>query len=607
MADELLKKVRVNDGIYVEVYQQGKRKYTILNDSGVEERGEKSRDPQTDDYFINEALRLYAVKKGKPNGFYKVIQDPYKDPYEKRVYGNGDKSPYYLNNGCKINIQWIGTTPNPKFELGTFSNPEDADYLGAPVERYLYNQPITASEDDAENRNILQPMSSWVVAEPFQMGLDVMSNPKMTEPNYRDKSTVNDKIVTVSLPDGVKEEGDYLVWTDGGLMYNTKAIPATASFDEFRIIRGGLGIGGRPQDQITYFTDSYKDSDIIKRVIEKFISQVTSLHGISYTEQNLQLCSPDTASCSVIPYYSPVLPPNNTPSQIIENDTPKSATQSSNKIKLSIDGLPDDIVIKAKTNLDTFTIWAGPIPKSPSEVDNFEELADLDQEYMEGGYMGFEETGMDFKTWAIQSEVSNSQEDSNSNMGTVGGPVDIKPYSSFSQLLDLAGQCARALGKNSRVNAENLKKGYTKGIHGLCPQGTQAVLYALTGVKALGQISGNADWFSFKNPTNPAGGENRSSFSSTGYFNDKVKIKQNNGSWKGTYLTDKSQWQVGDVIAMGYTNGKNYGHIQVWTGFKWMSDFTQNAIQQNNVDPNSVALWRLNQKGIDAVNKQSGK
>ena len=150
-----------------------------------------------------------------------------------------------------------------------------------------------------------------------------------------------------------------------------------------------------------------------------------------------------------------------------------------------------------------------------------------------------------------------------------------------------------------------MRKGYTKGIHGLCPQGTQAVLYALTGIKSLGQISGNADWFSFKNPSTGGG---RSSFSQTGYFNDKIKISQSGTSWKGTYITDKTQWQVGDVIAMGYTDGKPYGHIQVWTGFSWMSDFKQgNAIQQNHVDTNSVALWRLNDKGIAAVKKQQGQ
>ena len=56
---------------------------------------------------------------------------------------------------------------------------------------------------------------------------------------------------------------------------------------------------------------------------------------------------------------------------------------------------------------------------------------------------------------------------------------------------------------------------------------------------------------------------------------------------------------------MAYT-AKSYGHIQVWTGYSWMSDFKQgDSIQKNNVNPDSIALWRLNEKGIAAVRKQS--
>ena len=205
--------------------------------------------------------------------------------------------------------------------------------------------------------------------------------------------------------------------------------------------------------------------------------------------------------------------------------------------------------------------------------------------------------------------MSKGQQDSNSNENSTppGTPVNIKPVSSFEALIDLAGQCARELGKGAKVNAENMKKGYKKELHGLCPQGTQAVLYALTGVKQLGLISGNADWFSF-GPTSPAGSDNKSSFSKTGYYNDKIKITQQNGkNWIGTYLdsSSKSMWQIGDVIAMAYS-ASAYGHIQVWTGYSWMSDFKQgNFIQQGRVNPNSVALWRMNDKGIAALKKQN--
>jgi len=171
-------------------------------------------------------------------------------------------------------------------------------------------------------------------------------------------------------------------------------------------------------------------------------------------------------------------------------------------------------------------------------------------------------------------------------------------YKTLDELLKIAGKKARTLGKNARVQYNNLKSGYKKGVHGLCPQGTQAVVVALTGVSALGRISGNADWFSFKSPSTGGG---RSSFAvpigGKTYYNDKVKVGLSN------YVSNPSAWQVGDIIVMGYTGGKLYGHIQVWTGWKWVSDFSQNKIQQNKVDWSTVALWRLNENGKAAVQK----
>lgn len=183
-------------------------------------------------------------------------------------------------------------------------------------------------------------------------------------------------------------------------------------------------------------------------------------------------------------------------------------------------------------------------------------------------------------------------------------------YKNLDELLQKAGQWARTLGKNPRVKYENLKINYVQGIHGLCPQGTQSVVVALTGIKGLGLLTGNADWFSFKNPSTGGG---RSSFAvpigGKVYYNDKVKInipKNSNGTpnFSNSYFGDPSQWQVGDIIVMGYTDGKPYGHIQCWTGWKWVSDFSQNQLQKNHVDTDSIALWRLNQNGKAAVESQ---
>jgi hypothetical protein len=173
-------------------------------------------------------------------------------------------------------------------------------------------------------------------------------------------------------------------------------------------------------------------------------------------------------------------------------------------------------------------------------------------------------------------------------------------YRTLDKLLKIAGDLARKIGKNERVKYENLKSSYIAGVHGLCPQGTQAVVAALTGVNELGKINGHADWFSFKSPGTDTKSTGASSFAinvgGTTYYHNKVKVDEE-------WIKDPTKWQVGDVIAQGYSS-KRYGHIQVWTGFAWVSDFTQKKVQTSKVDFDTVALWRLNENGIAAVESQ---
>ena len=604
MAEDILgKAVRIDEKEYVpkgaklEVWTKGRHKYLVkhLDPKGIKApptdtirylNGEKISASLSDDEvikaFIEESERISIAATAiqvKPVPAYKVIQDPYSDEPPKRVYGDG-KSPYYLNNGCKIFIEWRGFIPNPEFVLGTFSTAEEAKQASGPgdPDRLLSKQLIT-SDKDIWPLSSIAPFSTWIVPTgEVNASLQPVSN-------YRDSSSVTSKKITIYLPDGFTENGGkgYLIF---------------AKNEQIRYSTDTTAIEDTNRNQ------NVEDSKIIERVIELIKRMVKELHGIA--DYDLKLCSPDSEACKLIEYKSPLEPPNKTPEAAAVADTPLP-NKAKPKIKFNIEGLPEAIEVKAKEDLPTFIVWAGSIPKPASDqVDDFEDSDDeLDPEYIEGDYKGLEETGMTFEAWALQDDVAGGQQDSDSKTGPVGEKVDIKPVSSFDALIDLAGKCARELGKDAKVTAAHMKQGYDKDLHGLCPQGTQAVLYALTGVKAVGQLSGNADHFSF-GPTHPTSTK-RSSFATTGYFNDKVKVTQINSSWKGTYLTDKTKWQVGDVIAMAYTaaSGKNYGHIQVWTGYYWMSDFKQNAIQQRNVEPESVALWRMNDKGLAAVKKQT--
>lgn len=290
----------------------------------------------------------------------------------------------------------------------------------------------------------------------------------------------------------------------------------------------------------------------------------------------LELCAPNNESCSIIEYKSPLKP--------IESEKPVTLFATNETPKEKVTFVTPKEAIKVNIDAD-FKVYIGTVSEitdnaSSSDVDDYWGTSD---EYTEANFEGMDEQELE-----LQEDVANYEEDSTTNLGQVGTPANIHPVASLDELLKLAGECARELGKNGRVRYENLKRGYTKGIHGLCPQGTLSVLYALTGVKKIGQLNGNANSFSFNG---------NGSFANTGYFSNRVKVDV-------SYFNSKSSWQVGDVIAVDYTDGKPYGHIQVWTGLCWMSDFRQNDLQRKHVDWNSVALWRLNAKGIDAAKQQ---
>lgn len=436
MAEDILgKTVRIDDkqfnpkGAKFEVWTKRRHKYIKWY------RDEKNGIISTENYIDNDKIsasltddevikawlsQREAFAKFRPDlQVYKVIQDPYSDePITKRVYGDG-KSPYYLNNGCSINIEWRGQKPNPDFTLGTFSNPEDAEnyyrkrtngvrngpnrYLRDTVENPVI---LTSSVDDANDTSKL-PTSSWVVEEPFDSGIAGISV-EMTEPNYRDKSSVDNKIVTVNMPTGFTEnEGKgYLVWTNHGLQYDTKALPYGTEYQKTLLIdtQGNVVDPGSTTstsglravnavttgDIIRHFGSGNKDADIVSEVIEKFKSMVVEKHGISRTDYDLKLCEPDSEACKLIEYKSPLEGSNNTPDQAAALDTPKGGSQSS-KIKLVIDGLGDDLQVRAKEDLPEFTIWTGPIPKPKELRDEFDELGELDDEYTESNYTGEEE------------------------------------------------------------------------------------------------------------------------------------------------------------------------------------------------------------------------
>jgi LAS superfamily LD-carboxypeptidase LdcB len=477
MADQILKTVRITDNIKVEVLQQGKkRKYVIFYDgnndyitgrrSGYDDtdknnntKSEKYDVAMSDDDVIEMALKAYNGRFGSYSKKFSITQNIYSDPAPARTYGNGDKSPYYLNNGCAINIQWIGKIPNPEFNPGTYSNLNDAEKAGkgSGKPRYLENSTITSTTDNADNSDTL-PKSSWSVSPPVIFDDDPFGNSSTgtlvsagqeVPVDYRDTSYVQDKIVTVTLSKGFTENDGkgYLVWTNHGLQYNTKALPNGTEYQKNVLVDAqGNIVDPEKYDDLTQedlrklrpvtvttsgdiienFRNDNKDSDIVSRVIEKFKNMVSQLHGISNNDYDLKLCAPDNEACSLIPYKSPL----ESPVKANDLQTPPGPTPSNanTKIKFTIDGLPTEIILKAKEDLDTFTIWAGPIPKISNGSGNIDDYEDgIGEEYIEGGFTGTEED-LIYQKEEKSFELEGGPEEFNKEVQKAAEVFESEPY-----------------------------------------------------------------------------------------------------------------------------------------------------------------------------------
>jgi hypothetical protein len=167
------------------------------------------------------------------------------------------------------------------------------------------------------------------------------------------------------------------------------------------------------------------------------------------------------------------------------------------------------------------------------------------------------------------------------NQSPVPEPISTTSIGNESALLNEAKKYAGGgtLGEKVRNNLNG-----TRGT-GACARGTVAVIGAMTNNSRFtqGTAGGNASDFGLN------GGL---SFTSSGIYNPKQSLPSN-------YLNDSSQWRVGDVVASG-GGSKGYGHIQVWTGSQWVSDFQQgNRVLQGGYS--GFALHRMNAQGEAAL------
>jgi len=138
------------------------------------------------------------------------------------------------------------------------------------------------------------------------------------------------------------------------------------------------------------YTGNQEDSSIIEYIISNIQSQISRFNGV---DSKLALCNPDTESCKLIRHvdFNAVTPPTTTDDSATKDLAP-GLSRSSDKTKLFLVGLPDDIQIKAGENLPDFSVYVNKIPDvvdtqlTNPQTDEFSDLEELDGEYVEASF-----------------------------------------------------------------------------------------------------------------------------------------------------------------------------------------------------------------------------
>jgi hypothetical protein len=288
---------------------------------------------------------------------------------------------------------------------------------------------------------------------------------------------------------------------------------------------------------------------------------------------------------------------------------PESSSSSTNQTKALTDKLDF-----SKTNLDPNDPDIKKIIAPSAAAIGVAAMAFISADIADGTFDAKNFKLEDYESAAGESDAvkADALNDALIEQGILPEKEDIPPPSGDKKksLLRLAIDVSKRTGRtqSGRIRYETISTGYKKGVHGLCSAGVQLVVAAMLGVDAFASTTGNADHFSFIRETIPSSsgrpyGSGQGFAKSVGgkkYYNDKVKVGF-------SYINNPTQWQVGDILAFGYRS-RNYGHIQVYTGFGWQCDYVQNGINcLSSADPNTFALWRLNSNGISAVKNQRTK
>lgn len=382
--------------IEVRVIDEGGKKITVgwihhgpnqFNSYGMDFKTTGKYSLYTPDNFIHLMMWIESSKKRNENpygdvlesqedftqDYYKIIQDPYdKDNVPRSRSFSGD--PYYLNNKTKVSIFWIRGSLSAG---GTTWSDEDGGELPQPQEAYFYS----------ENENV----GTWRDKSSFSKYVFI-SNEESGE-----KFTLNENL-TDFLTD-VKSPNDIHTW----------ASPIQA--------------------------ESVLDETILNKIVEIWKTKVVDYDDLGVCYNKIKKPSP--FSCNEVVYKSPIggfVPDEEKPTPTEES----VQTQGTPTIKLSV-VLPEDLELKVKQDLNGLMVYIGdPPPEEGAFVfqDDFDNLEELDDEYMESGFAGDEELIMKEPDEEFRQEIEKAGDDAENN--PVSG--DTLPNSWFNYSTKKFGQ-----------------------------------------------------------------------------------------------------------------------------------------------------------------------
>ena len=151
------------------------------------------------------------------------------------------------------------------------------------------------------------------------------------------------------------------------------------------------------------------------------ITQVISYWKKKIPDYEIDLCSPNNEFCNIIGYKSPV-------NELVPDEPDpiptEESTQDQNKIKLSV-VLPEELSLRVKEDFNGLKVYIGDPPPPGGFIfqDDFDNLNELDPEFMESDFSGDEELIFKEPDEEFRNEIDKAGEDSESDISSSGDSI----------------------------------------------------------------------------------------------------------------------------------------------------------------------------------------